>query len=493
MDTFLDSTCFNVLYKDNTSFPPHSPSPLCGNHPTSLPPVMTSQGQSYDTAAPLPTPLLASTAAWYPNPSHLQVPKPDAAFFNSQSKSHSSPLAHCMDYAPLSISAARLNNATLRDQLVRNTLNTDSDFLRQLLPPDKLPFPVNKDLLTRLSTPISTNAPIWNERKSCFRQPLQDFGEATVCKWLNNIGATMGLVYGRQCERLWWCGDCRIPFVDLSIPRKPDLVLLDRDYYNSVSNSQENLLDKWVFVKALAEVHQTPDSKLLADTIGVKGPYLIFLSQPHRRFTITLSFINAQFSITVTDRAGQIRVNTIDLLGSSDRNSLLFLSVLAFLMFGSPEDIGLNPSFEINPSNGRVVAIKCENHRFEVVKRIHVLRSLFGRGTQVWIVTYKGIKYVLKDSWVREDRIRNKVAHLSRMKDHSKELEDRVPTLICGGDVVIDGIIDSTRHYRSARCSHRIHRRIVTSPVGDPITSFKSKKEFIKAMISIIESKWTYS
>jgi hypothetical protein len=79
------------------------------------------------------------------------------------------------------------------------------------------------------------------------------------------------------------------------------------------------------------------------------------------------------------------------------------------------------------------------------------------------------------------------------MKDQGKELEDRVPTLICSGNVVIDGIIDSTRHYRSARCSRRIHRRIVTSPVGDPITSFKSKKEFINIMISIIESKRTYS
>jgi len=77
------------------------------------------------------------------------------------------------------------------------------------------------------------------------------------------------------------------------------------------------------------------------------------------------------------------------------------------------------------------------------------------------------------------------------MKDH-KELKDRVPTLICGGDIVINGVKDSTRRYRSACCIHHIHRRIVTSPVGKPITSFKSKKEFIKAMISIIESKAIY-
>ena len=394
-----------------------------------------------------------------------------------------------MDSAPLSTPAALFDAAAVRTELARNTLNTTSNFLERLLPDERLPFPVNEDLLRKLS---GTNAPIWNEHKSCFRQPPMYFGEAAVCEWLNNVGAAMGLVYGRQCKRLWWCGDCRVPFVDPSIPRKPDLILLDRDYYDSVSqiNSPGT---KWFFVKALAEVHQTLGAKL-TDTISVR-PYLIFLCQQHRRFTISLSFIYAeklQFSITVTDRAGQVRVNKIDLMGSSIENGLLLLSLLAFLMFGSSGDIGLDPSFEINPSNGQIVAIECENRRFEVVKRIHALSSLFGRGTQVWIVTHKGTKYVMKDSWVQEDRIRDEVAHLRRMKDH-KELDDRVPTLICGGDVVINGIKDSMQRYRSARCFHRIHRRIVTFPVGEPITSFKSKKEFIKAMISIIESKWTYS
>ena len=73
-----------------------------------------------------------------------------------------------------------------------------------------------------------------------------------------------------------------------------------------------------------------------------------------------------------------------------------------------------------------------------------------------------------------------------------KELKDHVPTLICGGDVVVGGLKDSMKHYQIARRTHRIHRRIVTSPVGDPITSFKTKKEFIRVLINIIESTPTY-
>jgi hypothetical protein len=52
---------------------------------------------------------------------------------------------------------------------------------------------------------------------------------------------------------------------------------------------------------------------------------------------------------------------------------------------------------------------------------------------------------------------------------------------------------DSTKRYRSGSCFHRVHRRIVTSPVGESIFSFKSKREFIRVMISIIESKLTNS
>ncbi len=419
---------------------------------------------------------------------HPRVPKPKPAHFSTGIGSHSSSLRPRMEPVPLPESTiSRLNDA-FRKELDENTLNTTTNFLDRLLPPERLPFPVDEDLLRRLSASIGARAPIWNDAKSCFRQPPMDFGEAAVCEWLNNIGATMGSVYGRQCKRVWWTGK---PLqAGPSIPRKPVLILLNPSDRDRIIQRDSPGTD-WAFVKSLAEV-QTPDA-VLTDTIAAEL-YLTFLFQPHRCFIISLSFIKTeknQFSIAVTDRAGHICGNPMDLMGSSVENGLLLLSVLAFLMFGSSEDIGLDPSFEINPSNGQVVAIECENRRFELVKHIHSLRLIFGQGTQVWIVTENSIKYIMKNSWVRENGIHNEVVHLSRMKDH-KELEDRVPTLICGGDVVINGIKDST-HYRSAHCTHRIHCRTVTSPVGESITSFKSKKEFIRVMISIIDSELTNS
>ncbi len=482
------STCFSVLYNseepDTTSYLnlDHTYSP--GRPNQQIPPL----------SPPPDSPLHSTTAATArrPNPNYppgLRVPKHHATSYSSSLTSRTDWVSSPEEPIPTD-----RPNYALRKERVGNALNlnTNSNFLEQLLPRERLPFPVNEDLLRKLSASTGTKAPVWNVLRSCFRQPPTNFGQAAICNWLNSIGTTMGLVYGRQCERLWWSGNFEVSRgVGSYMQRTHDSVLLDRSYYDKIL--QKRIPDtKWAFVKALVEV-QSPNARL-TNKISTAA-YLTFLCQPHRRFTILLSFINAedsQFSITVTDRAGQIHVNNIDLMGCSIENGLLLLSVLAFLMFGSPEDIGLDPHFDINPLNGQVVAIKCENRRFEVVERIHAPPSLFGRGTQVWIVVHNGRKYILKDSWVREDRIHNEVAHLHRIKGH-KGLKGRVPTLIYGGDVVINGVKDSLQRYRSASCTHRIHRRFVTSSVGTPINSFKSKKEFIQAMIDIIESKLTYS
>ena len=103
-------------------------------------------------------------------------------------------------------------DGVLRKELKENILNTVDKFLYSLLPHKRLPFPVDQDLLSKLSVTFGTNTPIWNDHRSCFGQPpLIHLGEAAVCGWLNHIGRSMGLVYGRQCKRLWWSGFCEVP------------------------------------------------------------------------------------------------------------------------------------------------------------------------------------------------------------------------------------------------------------------------------------------
>jgi hypothetical protein len=82
-------------------------------------------------------------------------------------------------------------------------IHTNGSLLGNLFPRERLPFPVNEELLRKLEMAIGANAPIWNGSESCFHQPpMMDFGEAAVCEWLNNIGMAMGVVYGLQHKRL---------------------------------------------------------------------------------------------------------------------------------------------------------------------------------------------------------------------------------------------------------------------------------------------------
>jgi hypothetical protein len=76
------------------------------------------------------------------------------------------------------------------------------------------------------------------------------------------------------------------------------------------------------------------------------------------------------------------------------------------------------------------------------------------------------------------------------------ELKGHIPYLVCGGDVMIDGAKDCTGRYRvdleGYPYSQRVHRRVVTSSIGESITTFWSKQEFINVILSLLESKLSY-
>src|SRR6266498_5451402 len=145
--TFLDSTCFSVLYEYDSPYPPCSFSPSCS---TFQPMLATGQEQFQAPAQntteemecmPSPTPVQAAgsaATAHCPNPNPPRSPKPDAFEF------HLSCQAKTNHMSDSSIPTARLNIAALRKELARNTLNTNSNFLEHLLPRERLPFPVNE-------------------------------------------------------------------------------------------------------------------------------------------------------------------------------------------------------------------------------------------------------------------------------------------------------------------------------------------------------------
>jgi hypothetical protein len=374
-------------------------------------------------------------------------------------------------------------------------LKADDYFINHLFPTMLLPLGMTDEtIIAELSKPHDKDPSIWNEEKLCFRVTPSALNESGLAAWLNSIGATLEKAFKHKPLRLWSHRSCDTPPIGASssVKRKPDLILLDRTYYDEMQTHGKEI--DWAFIRAIAEVTQSPShSKRMTDSINAKT-YLMFLCQFNRRFVVALSFTSAEeesFRLTVTDREGQIHWSVGLNAARSKERSILFLRILVVLMFGSSTNIGLDPNTEIDHT-GKCVAITIQEKRFLVTDLIYTLNSVVGRGTRIWLVKHGGVTYTLKDCWIQHERVHSEVSMLEKMKK-DKKLSGRVPTLFCGGDVQINGAVDSTEQYRFGlpgwlSKGKRIHRQLVCSPIGEALDKYRSKQEFIKAISSIITS-----
>jgi Fungal protein kinase len=124
----------------------------------------------------------------------------------------------------------------------------------------------------------------------------------------------------------------------------------------------------------------------------------------------------------------------------------IFFMIVVFLMFGHDSDIGLDPNVEVDSTTGRVSAIVVDNQWFEVIQLIHSVETLVGRATKVWIVSFEGKLFTIKDLWIQDNHVQSEVSFLAQMS--ILELKGRIPYLVCGGDIIINGAKDCTGHYR---------------------------------------------
>ncbi|KJA21040.1 hypothetical protein HYPSUDRAFT_120945, partial [Hypholoma sublateritium FD-334 SS-4] len=128
---------------------------------------------------------------------------------------------------------------------------------------------------------------------------------------------------------------------------------------------------------------------------------------------------------------------------------------------------------------------------FAVVKLIHNSPVLFGRGTRVWIVRDKlGLFYVLKDSWINQQDQVSEIDLIKHVEKYLKEDEDgylfqhSFPQYYIGQEVVHS--TNTVHGFPIDSPGTRSQRRIVTGAIGDPITSFRSKKEFVSVCLDLV-------
>jgi hypothetical protein len=397
-------------------------------------------------------------------------------------------------------------NALLRKELSGRVIDTTTDFIFQIFSEKRKPLIIGDYFYKALAQtqhdihdiPCS---PLWNQQNRTLLRPAS-YSESHLADWLNLLSKVMGTALGTHSTRIWSIRSKDTPLIGSTIHRKPDLILIDKSY-DKLLRSNYDLDTDWCFVRAIAEVtaeKRTPSR--MTDSINSKS-YLMFQCQVNRRFVIGLSFTgNGNFTLTLTDREGQLRWNEMPLF-ENKKHVDVFFHVFSFLMFGEDSDIGLDPQFEYNVF-GKLLAVNVDEKRFVVEKMVYELSCIVGRATRVWVVKHDNKKYVLKDSWIQEHHLDSEVSILKKMTEGMKghqnveqSIKDSIPQFICGGEVTVDGILDCTGRYRRDLRgwpeSQRIHRRIVSSPIGEPIVAFRSKKEFMQSIISIIEGALLFS
>jgi hypothetical protein len=375
----------------------------------------------------------------------------------------------------------------LQSELNDNILDLSDSSLNELYPSSGPHCPLEIDL-SLFKALAEEN--LWNSKLKRFNLP-SDYKEISIGKWLNSLARVMSKHSEKPLRRKWWDGCSTLPPSGAEYNRKPDLALLDIPYMKTLKKKDTRI--DWRFIRSIAEVtHEKQFPDRIVDTVTSKS-FLMFACQHDRRFVPALTFIgDGRFRFTLTDREGQLRYECGNLRQSNVRTAKNLLLILSYLMLGDVSDVGLDPHFICDNDTGSVAAVNIEGKRFDLVQRIYTLEKLLGRGTKVWIVSNDGKRYILKDSWIQANRVESEIDHLSAMLD-CKDLENFVPTLICGGDVHIRDKPDSTGTYRrddeGLGSARRFHRRIVTLPIGEPITDFRSKKEFLLSLIDIINGK----
>src|ERR1700722_8402975 len=352
----------------------------------------------------------------------------------------------------------------LLDQELRDVVLRNVELLPETIFPDhKLPFLPNDTLLKSLNA-VYANSDWINPPSG---------SESDLARWMNSIGSALASSTGRVLLKQWSSRFAFTPLKGSPIKRKPDVILLDSADMKKVDEIQ------WRHVRGLCETtNEDSFHNRIRNTISNKS-FIVFTTQYDRRFLPCLSFWNSKFRLTICDRSGIVHSITYTING----NVLTLLRILIALMFGDDSLVGYDVSM-CRGSGGKIESITVCGVKYEVVGIIFFSETLRGCGTQCWHVQKDGEGYVIKDSWIHRGRQHSELEILKEISGIQG-----VPRFVCGEDIELpDKTVDSTALIRMGQSSIdiRIHRRLVMQPVGEPISSFISKKELVGAFIDII-------
>ena len=278
--------------------------------------------------------------------------------------------------------------------------------------------------------------------------------------------------------------------------RKPDIILINRSIRHFLKNGGHR--PRWHHVEAIVEVSLSAPRESMLQQILEKSA-LMFEVQPFRRFVLGLALRgcstipNAEFSFVLVDRAGVCLTSWAPIAGYEAIN---LARIVFALSYARPEFLGVDTSMTVDILSGNVSKIRVEAQEFKVIKHVYSSLVLFGRGTHIFLVQDEDGKYhILKDAWLLANQGMSEIDILSSICDKLKK--DSSPDaqrfqLMHPRFIVGEEIGDSTTERRGRLADpppERLHRRVVTGPVGDTLTSFRSRQEFVKVLLDCVDCK----
>lgn len=320
--------------------------------------------------------------------------------------------------------------------------------------------------------------------------------------------------------------------------RKPDIILVDRTLRHKLHVG--DLRPRWHQVEALLEVSISASRGSMQKQILEKAA-LMFEAQPFRRFALGLAIRGCQTRVSedvgedtqaepeeatssdkdtearsakhpqarktieycffMIDRAGLCRIDWTECTGYQ---AIAFARIVFALTFAPPEVLGVDTSMTLD-DNGNVTKVRVKDkegdREFDVVKHIYSSLVLFGRGTHVFVVQDEdGNYHILKDAWLLSENGLSEIEVLAQINkvleddpsEDAKTYRSMHPRYVAGEEM---GDSTSARRGRLEKAvlpPERVHRRVVTGPVGDSLTSFRSREEFVKVLLDCVKCKFSF-
>jgi hypothetical protein len=365
------------------------------------------------------------------------------------------------------------------------------DLVERLYPDAALPFPITTDILRH-----PTMAMYWDKTGMKWRFK-EVYNEVALSLIMNNIAYGIGQIFNQHRRRFWTAGlrDSSPTFTgrhknNPPCRLKPDLALIPRSAIMDPDDPLVVVCRKinWEIIRGLGEITKEKVLPLRTkQTINNKS-YVLLLTQPERIFVPSLIVYSEpqRLRFHVTDRDGQV-YSDFCFGQEGEVNALRLLRIITAFAFGDTKLHGRDPTIAEGPDGIKITA---GGITYSNANLIHSSQSMIGRCTRVWSAKHPvtALRVIIKDGWLHHTRADSEPFYLKKLQ---KAGILGVPTIIWDGVVGSDGD-ESTLTIRRGFFSeqdYRIHRRIVMTPSGEPLTTFTSLSELISALRDVVSSE----